>query len=335
MRLALSLTSARTSASSLIELARAAESLGYSSLWTGEAYGTDAVVPLAWVGAVTSTIGLGTGIMQIPGRTPAMTGMTALSLAELSGGRFRLGLGLSGPRVAEGWHGVPADAPLERTREYVDVVRQVLAGSEPVALDGRCYTVPYRGAGAVGDGTALRPGARTEHRVPIYLAAIGPRNVRLATEIADGVLPILWSPNRWHHVYDAPRLADPEEGFDIAPLVWVCAGDDLAACRDDVRRHIAFYVGAMGPVGKNFYAELVARYGFGDAVDRVASCYADGRGREAAAHIPDELVDELGLVGPRQHIDEQLEAWRNSPVGTMIVDTQDPATLRTLAELVL
>jgi F420-dependent oxidoreductase-like protein len=333
MRLGVTVGAAARNGAELTELARLAERLGCDSLWSGEAYSIDAVTPLAWAAACTSTIGLGTGIMQVPARTPAMTAMTAVALAELSGGRFRVGLGLSGPRVAEGWHGAPTDRPLRRTREYVDIVRQVVAGTDPVAFDGDCYQLPYQGPGGTGLGAPLRPMLRTEHRVPVYLAAMGPRNLRLAVEIADGVLPILWNPVRWQDAYGADLFAGAPDGFDLAPQVWVSLGDDLAACRDDLRRHIAFYVGAMGPVGKNFYAEVVRRYGYEDVVDRVAACYAERRGPEAAALIPDQLVDELGLVGPPGHVAEQLDRWRSSPVTTIIVDTHDPAALTTLAEL--
>jgi F420-dependent oxidoreductase-like protein len=334
LRLGVTLGAAATDGARLTELARLAEQLGYDSLWSGEAYGADAVTPLAWAAAGTSTIGLGTGIVQMPGRTPAMTAMTAVALAELSGGRFRLGLGLSGPRVAEGWHGAAIDRPLRRTREYVDVVRQVVAGTEPVTLDGECYRLPYEGPGASGLGSPLRPMLRTEHPIPIYLAAMGPRNLRLAAEVADGALPILWNPAHWQDAYGADLLAGAREGFDLAPQVWTSLGDDLAACRDDLRRHIAFYVGAMGPIGKNFYAEVMRRYGYEEVVERVAACFAERRGREAAACIPDQLVDEVGLVGPKGHVAEQLDRWRDSPVTTLVVDAHDPAALATLAELV-
>ena len=333
LKLGVTVGAAGRDGAQLTELAQRAERLGCDSLWSGEAYSIDAVTPLTWAAACTSTIGLGTGIMQMPGRTPAMTAMTGLGLAELSGGRFRLGLGLSGPRVAEGWHGAPTDRPLQRTREYVDVVRQVLAGTDPVALAGECYQLPYQGPGASGLGAALRPMLPTSHAVPIYLASMGPRNLRLAVEIADGVLPILWNPVRWQDAYGADLFAGARDGFDLAPQVWVSLGDDLAACRDDLRQHIAFYVGAMGPVGKNFYAEVVRRYGYEEVVDRVAACYAERRGPEAAAHIPDQLVDEVGLVGPRSHVAEQLDRWRDSPVTTIIVDTHEPTALTTLAEL--
>ena len=335
LRLALAIEPSGADIQTWVELAKAAERYGFTSLWTGEAYGFDAVTPLAWVAAHTTSIGVGTSIMQMPGRTPAMTAMTALTMSEFSGGRFRLGLGLSGPRVAEGWHGVASDRPLHRTREYLDLVQQVLRGDAPVALDGACYHVPYDGEGATGLGAPLRPMKRTEHSVPIYLAAIGPKNVQLSVETTDGLLPVMWSPHHWPNVYGAGLFDTAADGFDVAPRVWVSIGDDIGACRDEVRQHIAFYIGAMGPIGKNFYAELVRLYGYDDVVDQVEQCYVDGRRREAASHVSDALVDDLGLVGPPSHVAEQLAAWRNGPVTTLIVDAHDPETLRVLAELVL
>jgi alkanesulfonate monooxygenase SsuD/methylene tetrahydromethanopterin reductase-like flavin-dependent oxidoreductase (luciferase family) len=179
----------------------------------------------------------------------------------------------------------------------------------------------------------VRPMDHTQHDVPIYLAAIGPKNVQLAAEIADGLLPIMWSPTRWRSVYPADIFEGAKEGFDLAPTVWTAVGDDLAACRDVVRRHIAFYVGAMGPPGNNYYADLVRRYGYEETVDQVTACYVERRAGEAAGFVPDELVDELGLVGPRGHLAEQLERWRDSPVGTLIVEADDPMALEILAEL--
>jgi F420-dependent oxidoreductase-like protein len=318
-----------------VRLAKVAERLGYSSLWTGEAYGLDAVTPLAWLAAHTTTIAVGTSIMQIPARSPAMTAMTAVTMAELTGGRFRLGLGLSGPTVAEGWHGQPSDQPLGRTREYLDIVGQIIAAKASVSLDGASYQVPYTGPGATGPGARLRPLAKTAHSIPIYLAALGPKNVGLAVEATDGLLPVMWSPTNWSKVYGDDLFDSAREGFDIAPRVWVSLGEDLAACRDKVREHIAFYLGAMGPIGKNFYAELVRQYGYEDVVIQVAECYAEGRRGEASAFVTDELVDEVGLVGPRSHVAEQLEGWRDGPARTLIVDVTTETDLELLAELAL
>lgn len=330
-RLGVSIGAVGTDGERLVELVRWAEALGCGSVWSGESYGNDAVAPLAYAAASTDKIQLGTGIMQMPGRSPAMTGMTALTMSALTGGRFALGLGLSGPRVAEGWHGVSTSRPLTRTREYVAAVRQVLSG-QTLELDGRCYQIPYQGADASGLGLPLRPMLRTEAHIPVYLAAIGPKNVALSVEIADGLLPVLWSPTRWRQAYGDVFDA-ASESFDLAPTVWIALGDDLAECRDRVRRQISFYLGAMGPIGKNFYAELVSRYGYEDAVQQVATCWAEGRSREATAHVPDELVDEVGLVGPKGHVAEQLDRWRGSPVTTIIVETADLQELEVLADL--
>ena len=336
LRLGVALNPSSSGAPAAIETAQLVERLGYSSVWTGEAYGFDAVVPLAWVAAHTSTITVGTSIMQIPGRTPAMTAMTALSMAELSGGRFVLGLGLSGPRVAEGWHGVAADRPLRRTSEYLDLVGQILRGDAKVQLGGAAYQVPYQGEGATGLGDPLRPLATTDHHVPIMLAAIGPLNVKLAVAEADGLLPILWSPTRWSDIHGTDLFDLAGADFEVVPRVWVALGDDLARCRDEVRPRIAFYVGAMGPPDRNYYAEVVRRYGFEEAVDAITRCFAERRPSDAAAHVPDELVDDLALVGPRSHIAQQLEMWRRLPVATtLVVDSTDEPTLTMLADLVL
>ncbi len=212
-----------TTLRSWVQLAQTAERLGYSSLWTGEAYGLDAVTPLAWLAAHTSTIHVGTSIMQIPGRTPAMTAMTAITMAELSGGRFRLGLGLSGPAVAEGWHGQPSDRPLGRTREYLDIVGQVIAGDK-VSLDGASYQLPYTGVGSTGAGGRLRPLAKTAHHIPVYLAALGPKNVSLAVEVTDGLLPVMWSPTSWSKVYGGDLFDSATSRFRYRPTGMGCAG---------------------------------------------------------------------------------------------------------------
>lgn len=335
LRLGLAVEPANGTTAQLVELAQAAEACGYSSVWTGEAYGYDAVTPLAWMAAHTTTIGVGTSIMQMPGRTPAMTAMTATAFSDLSNGRFLLGLGLSGPAVTEGWHGTGANAPLGRTREYLDIVGQALRGGAAVNSAGPYYPLPYTGEGATGQGAALRPMAHSDHPIPVYLAAIGPKNVALSAELTDGVLPVMWHPTRWSDVYGADAFDQAVEGFDIAPRVWVAVGEDLAACRRKVADHIAFYVGAMGPPDNNYYATLVRSFGYEEMVDAVVACYAERRRGDAGACVPDALVDDLGLVGPAGHIAEQLDAWRESPVGTMIVDPVDVESVRTLAELAL
>jgi F420-dependent oxidoreductase-like protein len=316
-----------------------AERLGYGSVWTAEAYGSDAVTPAAWAAARTSRIHVGTGIMQIAGRTPAMTAMTAMTLDALSGGRFRLGLGVSGPQVVEGWHGQAFGKPLAKTREYVEIVRSIFRREKPVEFRGEYYQVPYAGPGATGLGKPLRSILHGRADLPIYLAAIGPKNVALAAEIADGWIPTLFSPHRmslfrsWLDEGFAARGGRPER-FDIMPTVPVVVGDDVTRCRDAVKPNTALYVGGMGARGRNFYNDVARRYGYEDVARTVQDLYLSGRKEEAAAAIPDKLIDECALCGPRERIKDGLAAWKESGVTTMLV-TGDMASLRTIAELAL
>ena len=303
-----------------LEMIQAADRLGYYAVWTAEAYGSDAVAPLAWIGALTQRIHLGTAIMQMPARTPAATAMTAMTIDQLSGGRMLLGLGLSGPQVVEGWHGVSYGRPLQKTREYVAIVRKILARREPLVFAGDYYHVPYAGEDATGLGKPLKSILHGRPDLPIYLAAIGPKNVELAAELADGWLPIFFSPTHYREVYAAAVEAGLTKhgektmaGFDIAPSVPVALGDDVDACRKSIKPFLALYVGGMGAKGKNFYYDLACRYGYTDAADRVQELYLQGRKEEAAAAIPDELVDAVALCGPKARIAERLEAWRNKP----------------------
>jgi F420-dependent oxidoreductase-like protein len=309
----------------LVELAVEAERLGYDSAWVAEAWGTDAVTVLSWLGARTTTLKLGAGIFQIPARTPAMTAMTAATLDLMSGGRFLLGLGTSGPGVAEGWHGQPFGKPLGRTREYVEIVRAALR-REALEHHGEHYDVPH------GEHRPLKLMARPlREKIPIYLAAIGPRNVRLAVEIADGWLPIWISPERLRDVF-GDALAAAKPAFDVAAFsVPVALDDDVQAARDALKPLLALYVGGMG----EFYNALVGRYGYEAEAKRIRELYLGGKKLEAIAAVPDPLVDEVALVGPRERIAERLEAWRESAVTTLLVQTQDRATLRTMAELLL
>jgi F420-dependent oxidoreductase-like protein len=319
----------------LIELAIEAERLGYDSAWAAEAWGTDVVSVLAWLGARTTTVKLGAGIMQIPARTPAMAAMTAATLDLMSGGRVLLGLGTSGPQVVEGWHGQPFGKPLGRTREYVEIVRAAI-GRQLVEHEGAHYEVPYRGDDATGLGKPLKLMLRpVRDEIPIYLAAIGPRNVALAAEIADGWLPVWVSPTKLGEIFgDALAAAQPD--FDVAAFaVPVAISDDLQAARDFVKPHIALYVGGMGAKGQNYYNALVGRYGYEDAARQIQGLYLDGKKLEAIAAVPDDLVDEVALVGSRERIADRLEAWKESPVTTLLIQAHDPATLRTMAELVL
>ena len=315
----------------LIALAQEAERLGYDSAWAAEAWGTDAVTVLSWLAATTSRIKLGSAILQMPARTPAATAMTAATLDLMSGGRFVLGLGTSGPQVVEGWHGQPWGKPLTRTREYVELVRAALR-REALELHGEEYDVPYSGAGATGLGKPLKLMLRPLRReIPIYLAALAPKNVRLAFEIADGWLPIYFSPEKARATFGFAEA----EGFDVAPSVQVVVTDDLAAGRDAIRQILGLYIGGMGARGANFYNALVRRYGYEAEAERIQELYLEGKQREAIAAVPDALVDEVALVGPRERIADRLEAWRASGATTLIVGTRDPVALRTMAELVL
>jgi F420-dependent oxidoreductase-like protein len=315
----------------LIRLAQEAERLGYDSAWAAEAWGTDVVTMLSWLAATTSKIKVGSAIMQIPGRTPANTAMTAATLDLLSGGRFLLGLGTSGPQVVEGWHGQPWGKPLTRTREYVQIVRAALR-REAVEFHGDQYEIPYAGTDASGLGKPLKLMVRPLRvTIPIYLAALSPKNVRLAFELADGWLPIFFSPERARDAFDF----EPREGFDIAPTVHVVVSEDVESARDALRPMLALYIGGMGARGANFYNALVCRYGYEAEAARIQELYLDGKQREAVAAVPDALVDEIALVGPPERIRDRLPAWRESGVTTLIVGTQDVNALRAVAELVL
>ncbi len=325
-----------------VALAEEADRLGFDSVWSSEAYGSDAVTPLAWIAARTTTVRLGSAIMQMPARTPATTAATIATLDLLSGGRAVLGLGTSGPQVAEGWHGQPWGRPLVRTREYVDIVRRVLLREEPLEHHGAHYDIPYSGPDATGLGKPLKLILRPLRReVPVYLAAIGPRNVALAAEIADGWLPIFFSPERFAEVH-APSLAEGfatrggrPEHWDLAPLVPVVVADDVEAARSFLKPLLALYVGGMGARGQNFYARLACRYGFEAEAAAVQDAYLGGRKEEAAALVPDALVDEVALVGDRARIADRLDAWRACGTTTLVLQARQPEALQLLAELVL
>ncbi len=318
----------------LVPLAQEAERLGYDSVWTAEAWGTDAVTVLAWIAACTERIKVGSAILQIPGRTPANTAMTAATLDLMSGGRFLLGLGTSGPQVVEGWHGQAWGKPLGKTREYVEIVRTALR-REVVEHEGEHYRIPYAGPDATGLGKPLKLMLRPlRAEIPIYLAAIGPRNVALAAEIADGWLPVFVAPERFAEAF-GKSLAGAPDGFEIAPTVSVLVGDDVESLRDALKPYLALYVGGMGAKGKNFYNALMRRYGWEAEAERIQELYLAGHQRDAIAAVPDELVDAVALVGPKERIRDRLEAWRETPVTTLIVGSPQPEALQTMAELVL
>jgi F420-dependent oxidoreductase-like protein len=316
-----------------------AERLGWDSVWTAEAYGSDAVTPLAYLAALTKRIKLGTAIMQIPARTPAMTAMTAMTLDALSGGRMLVGLGLSGPQVVEGWHGQPYGHPQARLREYVAILRKIWAREEPVEFHGKEYNLPYTGPGATGLGKPLKSILHGRN-MPIYLATLGPNNIRLTAEIADGWIPAFFSPYRMDVFRPDLEAGFARAGggksmkdFDIVATCNVVITDDVKAGLAATKPGIALYVGGMGARQKNFYNELMQRYGYTEAAARVQELYLAGRKAEAEAAVPDELADEMSLVGPVERIRERYKAWEDSGVGTMLIGTRDSRVLQLMAEL--
>ncbi len=316
-----------------VELAVEAERLGYTSVWTAEAWGSDVFTPLTWIAAHTSRIGLGTAVAQMAARTPTATAMHALTLDHLSGGRMMLGLGLSGPQVVEGWYGRPFPrSPLTATREYVDVVRQVLRREGPVESDGGYHGLPYAGPDGTGLGRTLRPITHPLRAdLPVLLGAEGPKNVAQTARIADGWLPVYWSPLSAHLHREALEAAPA--GFMVAAMAHVRLCDDLARGLAPVKAMVAFYIGGMGARSRNFHADLMARMGYGEAAARVQELFLAGRREEAVAAVPDAFADEISLVGPRERIAERLESWRGGPVTDLLAITADPAVLRVLAEL--
>lgn len=340
MRLGLMLGYAGRRVELPMALIQVAESLGVYAVWTAEAYGSDAVTPLAWVGAQTQHLKLGTAIMQMSGRTPANTAMTAMTLNQLSGGRFLLGLGLSGPQVVEGWHGQSYARPLTRTREYVEIVRAILRREDRLVYDGAAFQIPYQGPDATGLGKPLKSTLEAQPDIPIYLAAIGPQNVRLAAEIADGWLPIFFSPQRYAEVFQPSvdeglaRAGKSLAQFDIAPTVNVVVNDNLDIAYNMLRPFLALYVGGMGAKGRNFYHDLATRYGYGEAADKIQELYLSGRQPEAMMAVPPELIDEVALVGPKERIKERLALWQAAPVTTLNITVFDEYSLHTMVELI-
>lgn len=317
-----------------------AERLGFRSVWTAEAYGSDALTPLAWWGASTERIQLGTAIVQMSARTPAATAMAAITMDHLSGGRFVLGLGASGPQVVEGWYGQPYPKPLARTREYVEIIRRIVAREAPVSFDGEQYQMPYPGGAGLG-----KPLKSTVHplrsEIPIYLAAEGPKNVALAAEICDGWLPLFFSPKEdafyrdcLTRGFEAAGDSSRSDGFEVAAPVTIVPGDDVEACADLVRPMLALYAGGMGARGANFHFEVFARMGYEDVAERVQDLYLAGKKQEAAAAIPLAMVEDVALVGPPDKIRDELERWRETCLTTVLVGGP-AAVLPTIAELVL
>ena len=326
-----------------IEVILEAERLGFDSVWTGEAWGSDVVSFLAFVGARTSTIKLGAGIFQMQARTPAMTAMTAMTLDGLTNGRFLIGLGPSNPQVIEGWHGVAYGKPLQRYREYIGIIRQILVREQKLRYDGQEYQIPYVGPDASSLGKPLKSILHGRPDMKIYTASIGPKGIALAAELADGLLPVWMSPD-WCADYYTPQLetgfaragnAKSRRNFDLAPYVSCVLGDDLDACRAPVKASLALYIGGMGARSKNFYNSYVRNFGYEGLAGQLQDLYLSGRKAEAQAAVPDELVDAVALVGPKERIAEQLSRWKASPVTTMLIGTNQVEALRVLAELCL
>jgi F420-dependent oxidoreductase-like protein len=329
-----------------MDLVLEAERLGFEAVWAGEAYGSDAVSPVAWVLARTSRIKAGTSIMQMPARTPACAAMTAMTLQALSGNRFLCGIGPSGPQVVEGWHGVPFGKPLTRTREYVAIIRQVLERKAPLEFHGEQYDIPYTGPGASGLGKPLRSILHGDPSLKIYTASISSAGLRTSGEVADGNLPFFMSPEKAEAIVGpiqkgraragkSPDLAD----FDNAPYVRVSMGNDLARCRDALRPGLALYIGGMGARTANFYNDLACRIGYEAAAVEIQNLFLDGKREAAAAAVPDALIDEISLIGPPDRIRDRLQAWqdiaRKNWVGSLVLAGADMAAMRVIAEAVL
>ncbi len=319
-----------------------AERLGYDSFWTAEAYGSDALTPLAWWGASTERIKLGTGIIQLSARTPTATAMAALTMDHLSGGRFILGLGVSGPQVVEGWYGQPYPKPLQRTREYVEIIRAVFAREKPVEFHGDFYDLPA--TSGTGLGKALKPTVHPLRAdIPIYLGAEGPRNVALSAEICDGWLPLFFSPKdqvdgfyraALDEGFSRPGARGTADTFEVVCPVTVVPMDDIEAAADKVRPNLALYIGGMGARGANFHFEVFARMGYEDLCVKIQELYLAGRKQEAEALVSLDMVQDVALVGPKEKIRDDLARWEASCVTTLMV-SGPPSVMRLMAELCL
>ncbi|NKB35795.1 MAG: LLM class F420-dependent oxidoreductase [Gammaproteobacteria bacterium] len=325
-----------------MELILQAEKLGYDSVWIAEAYGSDAVTVAAWVLGQTSTLKVGTAIMQVPARTPANTAMTAMSMSQLSAGRFILGLGASGPQVVEGWHGVGYDKPLTRLRECIEIVRDIFKREEAVAYDGEIYQLPFRGAGSVGLGKPLKSILHEEKDTPIYTASFTPAGFRLAGEVADGLFPVFMSPDKIDLITDEVakgfELANGQksfDNFDIAPFVTVLMGDDIEVCRAPIKQFLALYIGGMGSKTKNFYKDFATKMGYAEAATKIQKCYLSGDKEGAFAAVPNELVDEISILGDSDQIQQRAESWleKSDYIKTMICTVTQPEVLPLLKEV--
>lgn len=323
---------------------KAAEAAGFDSVWTAEAYGSDAVSVAAWILAQTTKIKVGTAIMQMPARTPAMAAMTAMSLDQLSGGRFIVGLGASGPQVVEGWHGVPYGKPVTRTREYIQIMRKIFEREGPVEFDGKMYQLPNKSEGTTGLGKPLKSILHGNPNIPMYTASITPAGVAASAEVADGVFPVWMSPEKYSVLEPSINKGLEKSGrskadFDVAPFVGAVMDDNLDGCRYFIKDFLSLYIGGMGAKGKNFYTDYATRMGYGDAAEEIQDHYLAGNKDKALAAVPNELVDEVALVGPEARIRERAQDWKaanqRNEVGTMIIKCEQPELIPILADCLL
>jgi len=320
-----------------------AEKLGYDSVWVAEAYASDAISIASWVLAQTTTIRVGTAIMQIPARTPANAAQTAMTLAQMSGGRFIAGLGASGPQVVEGWHGVPYSKPVQRSREYIQIMRKIMARQRS-EFDGQVYQLPCNGPGSTGLGKSLKCILKAETETPIYSASFTPGGLRMTGEVADGVIPVMLSPEKFDILRPALEEGFAKAGgdkgfhnFDVAPFVPVCLGENLEACRMPVKHFLALYIGGMGAKSKNFYNDFAKKLGYVEEAEKIQDLYLAGKKDQAIAAVPDELVDEIALVGDEQRIRAQAIKWKaleeEGVLSTMIFTMPHREALPLLADI--
>ena len=327
-----------------IEAIKQAESMGFDSVWTAEAYGSDAVTPAAWILANTTKIKVGTAIMQMSGRSPACAAMTAMTLNQLSQGRFLAGIGASGPQVVEGWHGVPYGRPVTRVKEYVSIMKQIFAREAPVEHQGFHYSLPYQGSDGTGLGKPLKSILQADTSIPIYTASITPKGLEASAEVADGVFPVWMHPERFD-VFEASinrglsKAGKTLLDYDVAPFVTCVMGDDLAQCRMPIKGNMALYIGGMGARDKNFYNDYAKALGYEDAAVKIQDLFLSGKKDEAMAAVPDELVDAVHLVGPAGRIKERLQVWKEAAakghVGSMLIASNQKEALELIAEQVL
>ena len=323
-----------------MDLVLEAESLGFDSVWNSEAWGSDAITSISWMAAKTTKLKIGSSIVQMLARTPAMTAMSAMTLDALSGGRLILGLGLSGPQVIEGWHGKPfPKKPLTYTREYITILRAIFAREEKLQFDGEYFQIPYKGDDALGLGKPLKCILRGRPDIPIYTGSITPRSIAQCGEICDGLSLIFTNPDKFDVVQKsldrgfARSPGKQTSQFDIAATVMVSVGDDLDALRKPMKAQLSLYIGGMGAKDKNFYKDYISSLGFVTECEKIQDAYLAGRPKEALSLVPDQLVDAFYLVGPKERITERFATWKDSPVTSMLLNTHQPEAIRLMAEL--